>query len=605
MLVSVTFAVLLLTAPSLSTPSYADANNALAIVNAYRALANLPAVVTTTALNTGSANHSQYMVMNNNPTHVEDPANPWYTPDGAVAGNGNTFAMYPDTAFTDQKAMDFWVGGAFHQLHVIDPRLQQVGYGSFTRATANPTNDIEAAASLNVHNGTLGPAPTAPVMFPANGKTMTLKEFTGNEFPNPFTAPSCAGYAVPTGPAITLQLVTTTPVVTAHSIQRNGVNLNHCWFDETNYTNPDPGTQTSGRQYLANSIGTQGNVTASRHAVVLIPRDPLTDGTYNVSITSNGTTYAWTFFVGNVAPPQRTLTVSRAGTGTGTVTGTGISCGADCTETYNDGTGVTLTATPAVGSTFAGWTGDCAGTGTCTLTMNAAKTATATFNTTTAGTFTATATASPTSVAKGGSSAITATVHSPTAGSFVVDVEVYDPSGNQVFQWYWEDQAFTAGQTRTFQTSWPVPANAATGTYTVRVGVFSGPSWETQHVWNDNAAQVAVGAACSPRPPVRIQTVRGAAGQLQVTITAGQGTLTQIGFGAAANARISVPGGAGGRPGLNASPGNATLNLTDRPTSLTFTVSRFQAGQATHVPITVTDGCSSWPTFVGGGPTAF
>ena len=55
--------------------------------------------------------------------------------------------------------------------------------------------------------------------------------------------------------------------------------------------------------------------------------------------------------------------VLRAGNGSGTVTGTGINCGADCFESVFLGTAVSLTATPATGSTFTGWTGDapCAG----------------------------------------------------------------------------------------------------------------------------------------------------------------------------------------------------------------------------------------------------
>jgi len=74
------------------------------------------------------------------------------------------------------------------------------------------------------------------------------------------------------------------------------------------------------------------------------------------------------------------LTVTRSGTGAGTVTGTGIACGADCTEDYNVGTIVTLTATPAAGSVFAGWSGGgCSGTGTCPVTMNTATTVNATF----------------------------------------------------------------------------------------------------------------------------------------------------------------------------------------------------------------------------------
>ncbi|GAK57195.1 fibronectin type III domain protein [Candidatus Vecturithrix granuli] len=76
-----------------------------------------------------------------------------------------------------------------------------------------------------------------------------------------------------------------------------------------------------------------------------------------------------------------TLSVSKAGTGSGTVTSSpaGISCGADCTETYAYNTVVILTATPATGSTFTGWSGACSGTGTCTVSMTAARSVTATF----------------------------------------------------------------------------------------------------------------------------------------------------------------------------------------------------------------------------------
>jgi hypothetical protein len=80
-----------------------------------------------------------------------------------------------------------------------------------------------------------------------------------------------------------------------------------------------------------------------------------------------------------------TLTVTRAGGGTGTVTSNpaGINCGTDCSEAYGSGTAVTLTAMPASGSTFSGWTGGgCSGTGTCTTTITAATAITATFGTT-------------------------------------------------------------------------------------------------------------------------------------------------------------------------------------------------------------------------------
>ena len=79
------------------------------------------------------------------------------------------------------------------------------------------------------------------------------------------------------------------------------------------------------------------------------------------------------------------LAVAKAGSGSGIVNSTTplgtIDCGATCTATLAHGTDVTLTALPAAGSTFVGWSGEgCAGTGACSVTMTAARAITATFD---------------------------------------------------------------------------------------------------------------------------------------------------------------------------------------------------------------------------------
>jgi streptogramin lyase len=76
------------------------------------------------------------------------------------------------------------------------------------------------------------------------------------------------------------------------------------------------------------------------------------------------------------------LTVNKSGTGSGTVTSSpsGINCGAMCSASYQQGTQVTLTATPNGTSTFAGWGGACTGTGSCIVTMSAAQSVTANFS---------------------------------------------------------------------------------------------------------------------------------------------------------------------------------------------------------------------------------
>ena len=81
--------------------------------------------------------------------------------------------------------------------------------------------------------------------------------------------------------------------------------------------------------------------------------------------------------------PAFLLSVAKGGSGAGTVTSApaGVNCGSTCEQAYNldDGTQVTLTATPASGSAFAGWAGACSGSGPCTVTMTADRGVAATF----------------------------------------------------------------------------------------------------------------------------------------------------------------------------------------------------------------------------------
>jgi hypothetical protein len=81
------------------------------------------------------------------------------------------------------------------------------------------------------------------------------------------------------------------------------------------------------------------------------------------------------------------LNVSRAGLGRIVSLPAGIDCGSDCSNAFSPDSNVTLTATPAAGSHWAGWGGACSTTTsgmasqTCTLPMTAAKAVTATFTT--------------------------------------------------------------------------------------------------------------------------------------------------------------------------------------------------------------------------------
>jgi len=87
-------------------------------------------------------------------------------------------------------------------------------------------------------------------------------------------------------------------------------------------------------------------------------------------------------FVQNATPPSVVtfaLTVSKTGDGSISSQPVGIDCGTVCSATYNTGTTVTLTATPAAGHTFSGWSGACSGNATCVVTLDKAQSVHANF----------------------------------------------------------------------------------------------------------------------------------------------------------------------------------------------------------------------------------
>jgi len=107
-------------------------------------------------------------------------------------------------------------------------------------------------------------------------------------------------------------------------------------------------------------------------------------GSFATNLVAGDTNAVSDVFFRRLAPPtQSTLTVVKAGAGQGTVTSSpaGIDCGSSCAHAFDTGTLVRLTAAPAAGSTFAGFTGTgCAGAAaTCTATVDESRSVTATF----------------------------------------------------------------------------------------------------------------------------------------------------------------------------------------------------------------------------------
>lgn len=102
-------------------------------------------------------------------------------------------------------------------------------------------------------------------------------------------------------------------------------------------------------------------------------------------------------------PARPVLTAMVSGPGSIVSSPAGIQCGSTCSQAFDAGTLVTLTAQPAAGAVFNGWS-LCAGTGSCQVTMDAARSITATFTGATGPT--ATLEANPARIAPGQSSVL-------------------------------------------------------------------------------------------------------------------------------------------------------------------------------------------------------
>lgn len=113
-------------------------------------------------------------------------------------------------------------------------------------------------------------------------------------------------------------------------------------------------------------------------------------------------------------------------------------------------------------------------------------------------TFTSAADVSSSTVSPGGTVTITAKFTNTGASMHngITDLEIFNPSGTRVVQQSWSNQAIDTGRTATYTYTWTAPTTP-TGTYTVKLGVFS-PGWSSTWHWNNSAATISVGSSFQP-----------------------------------------------------------------------------------------------------------
>ncbi|MBO2008206.1 InlB B-repeat-containing protein [Hymenobacter negativus] len=167
---------------------------------------------------------------------------------------------------------------------------------------------------------------------------------------------------------------------------------------------------------------------------------------------------------GGTTPTSYTLTTSASPAAGGTITRSPNA------SSYATGTVVTLTAVPAAGYVFAGWSGAASGSSaTTSVTVTANSTATATFTPSTATTYTLTTTASPTA---GGTITRSPNASSYAAGT-VVTLTAVPAAGYAFSGWSGASTATTATTTVTVNANSTATANftatSGGGTTTLRI----------------------------------------------------------------------------------------------------------------------------------------
>jgi hypothetical protein len=145
----------------------------------------------------GSRLHSAYMVNTDDKTHDPNTTSQWYTDAGKLAAKNGNIAATEWVEANYLWAINYWMAAPFHGLPMLDPELTAVGFGFFSKGSANGNNigGVNVAATLDVLRGLVSPTFELiefPIFFPADGGETWVLKHSLYEYPNPLS--SCPGY---------------------------------------------------------------------------------------------------------------------------------------------------------------------------------------------------------------------------------------------------------------------------------------------------------------------------------------------------------------------------------------------------------------------------
>jgi hypothetical protein len=294
-----------------------DPSDWLGEINRYRSAAGLSGVTDQPAWDAGLQNHitylektpSQYLVAPYVSIHTENPASPYYTQSGALEAGYSD--LESGLATTPVGAIDVWLAAPFHAIGMLRAQLAQVGLG------LDPNTGFAALDVIQGLDYSL-PAATAPILFPGPGITTGLTSYAEGEVPDPLETCGWQNLGtqvglplialLPQAPAQGLSASLVAPDGTSESTAAGDL----CLVDEYTYTSSDAVYGPTGKSILVGD-----------RAVILIPRERLSDGSYSVDISQpSQPDISWSFSVAttplptvpvNTSPPLITGTAVQGG----------------------------------------------------------------------------------------------------------------------------------------------------------------------------------------------------------------------------------------------------------------------------------------------------
>jgi hypothetical protein len=229
----------------------------------------------------------QYTVALGAAAHKEDPANQLYSAAGAECAQGGRLNplvfQAGDVAYDRNPVADIdgLFVAPFHRLSLVAPWATVAGYGSYGQFP-------QRAAALALRGGYTKKVEL--VKYPGDGAILNQGWFYLLEYPSVLS--SCPGYQLPTGLPITVQAGRNHVMrLKAYSVTGPNGEVEACGIDPFNYQSHDPGEA----QHAQRSLELYG-------ALIIVPRHPLVDGQYAVSITTEAQTIVWSFSVKNAVP---------------------------------------------------------------------------------------------------------------------------------------------------------------------------------------------------------------------------------------------------------------------------------------------------------------